>query len=797
MYKSIPISSLQNGVSQQADEMKRPNQGVEQINFSSSLLKGLSRRANTNHVSSVNLPGSTKQGTFTHLINIGENQKYILLLKSTATSSTVKILDLDGTEKNLYNSAGGLLSSEDLSYFNVANPYKNIKAETVVDYTFVVNKTVTVRKTADSSPVYKPEAICFVKNCRDGASYAVGISHKGSQYSFSTTITDTFTQNATVTSLQSAAQSAGLPNVFSFNAGGDVLYIYTTDGSDFDITGNYSESDSFYVFKNVVQNLTLLPAKCWVGFKTKIQSDPDDPAGSYYVTYKANQENVTSGVYDGFWQETIGDSVEYKLDASTMPRVIVPYSDGFKIQEGDWTDLKVGNNASNPDPSFIDKTINNILFYKNRLGFLSGGARVLSEAGRYFNFFLTRISVLLDSDPVDIEESSRFSATLNSSVEASERLILFSDNSQYTCENAYEPLTPKTAVIVPAGQYNNIAYIDPIALDNSVFFPISRGNNIAVGEYYIDSLNNLFKADDLTEPCKTYINGNLTSFIGSSNARLLALITDAYEGCYIMSYYAQGGQKQMTAWHKFEFGSESELIDIIASDDKLYLLINRDNSLFLEWMYSDCNNVDVDSDRLIYLDRRISDDECTISFSSATGLTTISLPYIPNADNVRIITRESDSNYGGLNKSIQSISGGTLKVRGNLTSITFYVGEVFLSTYTCSRPYDRIANSAMNIYTFVPHGAIKVMSCDVLFNNSVCFSAKIEPKYGIISITDYDSRVMSSYSNIIGEEPPILKDGSLRVLVGRPNTDFLLKIENESAFPCNINGLKWYLNIKD
>ena len=75
---------------------------------------------------------------------------------------------------------------------------------------------------------------------------------------------------------------------------------------------------------------------------------------------------------------------------------------------------EVGDEDSNPDPSFVGQTVKDMFFYMNRLGFLSSDSVILSQPGDYFNFFVGSAIAVSDADPIDMTASSTKPATLES-----------------------------------------------------------------------------------------------------------------------------------------------------------------------------------------------------------------------------------------------------------------------------------------------------------------------------------------------------------------------------------------------
>ena len=75
-------------------------------------------------------------------------------------------------------------------------------------------------------------------------------------------------------------------------------------------------------------------------------------------------------------------------------RVDVNGNKYFAFETVNWNDRLVGDDTTNPKPSFVDHEISHIFFYRNRMGFLSGQNVVLSKAGDLFNFCNTTVQVL-------------------------------------------------------------------------------------------------------------------------------------------------------------------------------------------------------------------------------------------------------------------------------------------------------------------------------------------------------------------------------------------------------------------
>ena len=166
LVNSVP--NLAQGVSQQPDNLRYPGQCDEQINAWATVVEGLKKRPNTNYVKNID-SSSTSSNLFTHFVKRDENNQYVL----TVSLGGVGVTDLaDGTKMSVFvtsiaSTYLGLSTAASLG--GVTNPLADLRALTVADYTFVVNKNKKVR--ADTSIKSddirnadgKYEALVFVK----------------------------------------------------------------------------------------------------------------------------------------------------------------------------------------------------------------------------------------------------------------------------------------------------------------------------------------------------------------------------------------------------------------------------------------------------------------------------------------------------------------------------------------------------------------------------------------------------------------------------------------------------------
>ena len=171
------------------------------------------------------------------------------------------------------------------------------------------------------------------------------------------------------------------------------------------------------VIKDDIENFADLPSVAKHGMVIRVIGNPETGVDDYYVKFVG--DNDQTGVCQGRWVETTAGGIKNAYDFSTMPHVLV--RDGttgnFQLNQSDgsyggstaapmgnfqFTPRQVGDELTNPPPTFVNNKISDIAFFKNRLVLLSGENVILSEVGEYFNFYRTTVAQLLDSDVIDV-----------------------------------------------------------------------------------------------------------------------------------------------------------------------------------------------------------------------------------------------------------------------------------------------------------------------------------------------------------------------------------------------------------
>ena len=215
-------------------------------------------------------------------------------------------------------------------------------------------------------------------------------------------------QVATVTTA-----TAGPLTGVTIDRSGSVLHLKSSSAITVSATDARANAD-ITAITNSVQAFTELPTIAPEGYQIEVVGDPGNKFDGFYVKFLPR----TGTFGEGSWQETVSPGVEYKIDATTMPHLLVRLPNGTfwfgpangstqsGVQIPSWGERGAGDYDTAPDPSFIGNAIQDVFIYKNRLGFLADENIILSRSRDFFEFFPETVTAVLDSDPIDLTGSN-------------------------------------------------------------------------------------------------------------------------------------------------------------------------------------------------------------------------------------------------------------------------------------------------------------------------------------------------------------------------------------------------------
>ncbi len=315
----------------------------------------------------------------------------------------------------------------------------------------------------------------------------------------------TVSANSSTTGGVSITNDSLRANTYLANQYGATLVVQRVDGADFALATTDGLGDqAIEVCKGDIQKFSDLPLVAVDGLKMHVTGELSTEVDDFYVEYDSSNSPTFSGV----WRESLKGGELTSLDATTMPHLLTPDgAGGWDLAKAEWNPRAVGDLVSNPMPSIVDKTIDDMFFFKNRLGLVSQESRVLSQSGQYYNLFRKSVSQLLDSERIDVSSNSAGINKIHHATFQDSELILWGDKGQIAVSGT-PLLTPKTISEEPAGAFLSSPDVAPVPAGKFTYFLMERNGTTQVLEYFtVDAAKPRKEVLDLTEDIPTYIDG--------------------------------------------------------------------------------------------------------------------------------------------------------------------------------------------------------------------------------------------------------------------------------------------------
>tara|TARA_Y100001949_G_scaffold33157_1_gene26229 strand:+ start:1198 stop:3654 length:2457 start_codon:yes stop_codon:yes gene_type:complete len=795
---SRAIPTLLRGISQSSDALKQADHADIQDNADSNPVLGLTKRSGSQFLATIS--NSTLGNVHIQTINRDATEQYVAVF----SNGNVKVFELDGTELTVHKPDG-------TSYLNTSNPRSVMKTVTIADFTFVVNTSITpaMDSALSNSASNITQAIIFINQATSKTTYSVTVD--------GVTVTDDTTGNDPLSTDTVANDLAGGLNSgltgFTIARNGPVIHIKKNDGSDFSIDGNDSQGNTkMTIIKDTVQQFTDLPNVSPNGYVVEVAGDESTDFDNYYVKFTTNNGNAFE---EGQWSETVEAGIPFKFNYDTMPHVLIRQADGnfrFARVDGDsytasgqsfnlpkWGERIVGDLVSAPDPSFIGNKINNVFFFRNRLGFLAGDNVILSTVSEFFNFFPETVISVLDTEPIDVAASHTKVAILKHAVTMGEKLILFSEQTQFVLSSSADNLTPSTANVLVQTEFESNAAAQPVGSGSSIYFLTKKGSFAGIREYIIAGNQQIQDAANTTIHVPRLIPSGIFKMAVSNNQDILVLLgTENPNKLYVNRWlYGEGFTKALNAWFTFTINSNRSILNIDFIGTDLIMVIQEANGVTLEKIPFETNFREPNAEFEYHLDHKVTEatSGVSVAYNSSTGISTFTVPYRLRADmNIvgRYLASGETSTFVDAQGNTKTLVSGqaltTTNATNGSTSTITATGDFRNSKFIIGEPYEMHYRFSQQRLTQGGGGATELISGRlqihhfyIKYEDSGFFQVEVTPENRDTSLHKFTGRLLGAASASIGQIN--LDTGTFKVPIMSKSDRVDIDIKNNTFLP--------------
>ena len=593
---SQSIKNLKGGISQQPDILRYPEQGAEQINGWSSETEGLQKRPPLLFTKTLGDNSVLGSKPLIHLINRDALEQYYV----TFTGTTIKVHDLKGTS---YSVTG------DMAYVQTVDPRNDLRMVTVADYTFIVNRNVIVKSSGVNNYELdeKRSALINVRGGQYGRTLTIIINgsevsvkiHSGSGAGAETASEQTDAQWL-IEQLATKCRANSAWSGWTFNTGAGYISVQATVDIVSITTKDGYGNQLMNAVMHTAQSFAKLPIEAPNGYTVQIVGDTSKTADQFYVQY----DNVRK-----VWKEVAGWGIETGFMSSTMPHALVRQADGsFKLQELPWATRTCGDDDTNPIPSLLDQKINDVFFFRNRLGFLAGENIVMSRTSKYFNLFPASVANLSDDDPIDVAVSHNRISILKYAVPFSEELLLWSDQAQFVL-SASGVMSSKTVELNLTTEFDVSDAARPYGIGRGVYFASPRASYTSLNRYYaIQDTSAVKSAEDMSAHVPSYVPNGVFSIRGSGTENFVSVLTsNAKSKIFIYKFLYMEEQVVQQSWGHWEFGSNVEILACDSIGSSMFIVMRNQSNTWMSRVDFTKNSIDFTNEPYrIFMDNKKS-----------------------------------------------------------------------------------------------------------------------------------------------------------------------------------------------
>ena len=363
-----------------------------------------------------------------------------------------------------------------------------------------------------------------------------------------------------------------LPGGITGSIIGNGIYLSSSNSFNCEIV----EDDLMRSMGTSVNDVTLLPKQCKHGYIVKIANARISEEDDYYLRFEGlNDQDGT-----GSWTECAKPGIAKSL--TNMPLVIqrTALANGgtsseiatFTIKQFTYADREVGDDNSNPFPTFKDKRINKVLFFRNRLAVLAGENVILSRPGTLGtpDFFAETALTVSANDPIDISCSSTFPSELFDGIDINSGLVVFSTNQQFLLSSDDTVLNPDTAKLRSIATFNYNKDIPPVSLGTTIAYLDDSGKFSRFNEMANIAREGEPNVVNQSQVVPTLLPKDIDLLTNSRENNLVIIGKTNSDTVQGFRYLNVGDKRQQSAWFKWKFNNPL-LYHFIINDEYYFL----------------------------------------------------------------------------------------------------------------------------------------------------------------------------------------------------------------------------------
>jgi len=507
---------------------------------------------------------------------------------------------------------------------------------------------------------------------------------------------------------------------------------------------------------------------------------------------------------EGIWEECPAPELEIKFDVDTMPiqltRVLpgtfainggsaTSYSNGaFRFAYPPWDDRDVGDDLTNPKPSFVGEKINKIFFFRNRIGMLSGENVILSRVNDFHNFWAKTAFTIANADPIDLQSTSTYPTDLFDAIEVNAGLLMFSASQQFLLKTDEAQLTPETAIVAYLSSYAFNEKTKPFNMGTTAGWLNSTAKRTRFHEMAGVQRNGEPQVLEQTKIISKLFPDDITLVAESTENQMVLFASKDKNEVWGYKYYTQGEQRIQSAWFRWELPGT---VTFHCMMDDVYYAVLKNGSVYTLQSFDIKKSTDTltvgtsPEEYLIHLDTKTSISSGSLTYTANTNKTSITKPAgYDNSGQLAVFCKTAGNNVGRFSKA--TVNGSNIEWDGDWSGLDIILG--YLYEFEVELPTIYVTQTAGEQIKSETRGSLIVHRLNFSFGAvgliDVTLKRKGRPDYN----NTYESIEWDSY---LANTLSVADEYIHTIPVYERNTNLSVHLNSTHPSPAILNSMTW------
>ena len=507
---------------------------------------------------------------------------------------------------------------------------------------------------------------------------------------------------------------------------------------------------------------------------------------------------------EGVWEECPAPNLDIKFDADTMPlqltRVLpgtfainggsaTSYSNGaFRFAYPPWDDRDVGDDLTNPKPSFVDNKINKLLFFRNRIGILSGENVILSRVNDFHNFWAKTAFTIANADPIDLQSTSTYPTDLFDAIEVNAGLLMFSASQQFLLKTDEAQLTPETAIVSYLSSYAFNEKTKPFNMGTTAGWLNSTAKRTRFHEMAGIQRNGEPQVLEQTKIISKLFPDDITLVAESTENQMVLFASVNKNEVWGYKYYTQGEQRIQSAWFRWELPGT---VTFHCMMDDVYYAVLKNGSVYTLQSFDIKKATDTlmvgtsPEEYLIHLDTKSSISSGSLTYTPSTNKTSFTKPTgYDNSGQLAVFCKTAGNNVGRFSKA--TVNGSNIEWDGDWSGLDIILG--YLYEMEVELPTIFIQQSDGQQIKSETRGSLVVHRLNFSFGAVGLIDVTLKRK----GRTDYNKTYESiDWDSYLANTLSISEEFIHTIPVYERNTNLSIHLNSTHPSPATLNSMTW------